>query len=39
MANIWSVLHGQPGYQALATMSVAELMQWHERAVARAPKD
>jgi hypothetical protein len=38
MANILVVLGG-PSYEALCAMFPAELMRWHERALARAPKD
>jgi hypothetical protein len=34
MADIWSVYHGQPGYDALSAMTIAELADWHDRAVA-----
>nr|WP_272695500.1 hypothetical protein [uncultured Sphingomonas sp.] len=38
MADIWWVLRGQPGYEAMCAMSLSELMNWHALAVERAPK-
>lgn len=38
MANIWAVLNGQPSFADLCSMSIDEVMQWHARAVARAPR-
>lgn len=34
MADIWTVYHGQPGYDALCAMTLAALAVWHDRAVA-----
>ena len=39
MANIFVILNGQPSYDNLCAMSPAALWQWHERAMARRPKD
>lgn len=38
MADIWSVLRGQPGYDAMCAMSIPDLMNWHRLAAERAPK-
>lgn len=38
MANIWAVLHGQPSFADLCAMTLVEVMEWHARAIARAPK-
>lgn len=33
MADIWSVYHGQPAFDALCVMTLGELAAWHQRAV------
>lgn len=34
MADIWTVYHGQPGYEVLSAMPLGDLARWHARAIA-----
>jgi len=39
MANIFAILGGQPGFDALCAMRLCDLMAWQERARARSGKE
>lgn len=38
MANIFAILRA-PSFDSLCAMTLGDLARWHERAVARAPKE